>query len=186
MTSQIYHVKFNYEDYLLFPDDGKRHELIDGECYVSAAPSTKHQRVSRNILYLLHTYLRGTKEGEVLDAPTDVVLSDFDVVEPDLLYVSAIRAAIITAKHIRGAPDLVVEIISEITRKTDEVIKRKLYERYGISEYWVVDPELEMIKIYRLRNQSYVREAELVMETGDTLTTPLLPELKLPLAEIFE
>lgn len=128
MSPQAHKVKFTYEDYLLFPDDGKRHELIDGEHYVTPSPSTKHQRISGNLLYFLKDHLRRTKAGRMFDAPMDVVLSDFDVVQPDLLFVSSARASIITEKNIQGAPDLVVEILSDGTRKTDEIIKRKLYE----------------------------------------------------------
>lgn len=106
--------------------------------------------------------------------------------QPDLLFVSASRASIISEKNIRGAPDLIIEIISETTRKTDEVIKRKLYERHRVAEYWIADPELETVKVYRLSNQKYVRAAELSLEAGDSLTTPLLPGLELRLAEIFE
>lgn len=179
-------IKFTYEDYLLFPDDGKRHELIDGDHYVTPAPRTRHQIASTNLAGLLHAHLLRTKAGRVLTAPTDVVLSDLDVVQPDLLFVSAARASIITEKNIQGPPDLVIEILSETTRRTDEVIKRKQYERFGVSEYWIVDPELETVKVHRLTGQGFQRAAELAKESGDTLTTPLLPGLQLPLAAIFE
>ncbi len=186
MRPKTYDVKFTYEDYLLFPDDGRRHELIDGEHFMTPSPSTRHQRISRNLLTLLHNYLRQAKAGEAFDAPTDVLLSDLDLVQPDLLFISSHRSSIITEKCIQGAPDLVVEIVSETTRKTDEVIKRKLYERYGVQEYWIVDPELEIIKVFRMTEQGYVRSAELSNEARDTLTTPLLPDLQIPLSEIFE
>lgn len=186
MSGQIHNVLFTYEDSLLFPDDGRRHELIGGEHYATPAPTTKHQQVSCNLLGLMHAFLRRTKAGRLFSAPTDVVLSDLDVVQPDLLFVAAIRAAIITEKHVRGAPDLIIEILSETTRKTDEIVKRKLYERYGVAEYWIVDPALETVKVYRMTDQGYVRAAELSQEAGDTLTTPLLPDFQLSLAEIFE
>ncbi len=185
MSPQSSHIKFTYEDYVLFPDDGKRHELIDGDHFVTPSPTTKHQKVSGNLLVLIHTFVRRTRAGQVLAAPMDVVLSDLDVVEPDLLYVSSTRASIITDKNIQGPPDLVVEILSETTRKTDEIIKRKLYERYAVPEYWIVDPELETVKIYRLTEGRYTRVAELTHETHDTLTTPLLPDLAIPLTDIF-
>ena len=186
MSAQSHKVKFTYEDYLLFPEDGKRHELIDGEHYMTPAPSTKHQKVSRNLFSLLHTHVQSKKAGEVFYAPTDVVFSDLDVVQPDLVFISSAKSSIITEKNIQGAPDLVIEIISETTRKTDEVIKRKLYEHYGVQEYWVVDPELETVKVYRMDQQRYTRVAELAHETGDSLTTPLLPHLTISLTEIFE
>jgi len=186
MSLQPHKVKFTYEDYLLFPEDGKRHELIDGEHYMTPAPSTKHQRVSLNLATAFKIFLKQHKIGEVFDAPTDVVLSPPDVVQPDLLFVSSQRSSIITEKCIQGSPELIIEILSETTRKTDEVIKRKLYERHDVREYWIVDPELETVKVYRMTDQGYVRAAELARETGDRLMTPLLPGLQIPLAEIFE
>jgi Uma2 family endonuclease len=185
MSPQAHKVKFTYEDYLLFPDDGKRHELIDGEHYVTPAPKTKHQKISVNLTTAIATFLKHQKIGEIFAAPCDVVLSDLDVVEPDLLFVSSARASIITEKNIQGAPDLVVEILSDGTRKTDEIIKRKLYEGHGIPEYWIVDPELETVKIYRIVGQGYHRVAELSREVNDTLATPLLPGLQINLSEIF-
>lgn len=186
MSSHSPDVKFTYEDYLLFPDDGKRHELIDGDHYMTPAPTTKHQKVSINLSALMHAYAHRTKIGHVFAAPTDVVLSNLDVVQPDLLFVSAARAPIVTDKNIQGPPDLVVEIVSETTRRTDEVIKRKLYERYGAKEYWIVDPELETVKVYRMTEKGYVRVAELAREAGGVLSTPLLAGLELSLPAIFE
>lgn len=178
-------VKFTYEDFLHFPEDGKRHEIVDGEHYVTPAPTLNHQRVSVRLVGMLWSYLVQHPIGEIFTAPCDVVLSDLDVVEPDLLFVSHERAGILTAQHVRGAPDLVVEILSPGTRKTDEVTKRKLYERFGVQEYWVVDPELDAIKVYRRVEGAFVRVEELSAEASDTLTTPLLPEWSAALSDIF-
>jgi Uma2 family endonuclease len=178
-------VRFNYDDFLLFPHDGKRHEIIDGDHFVTPAPNTKHQRVSGNLLTALMNFLKVQKSGAVFAAPYDVVLSDEDIVEPDLLFVSAARSTIITEKNIQGPPDLVVEILSSSTRKTDEIIKRKLYERYGVREYWIVDPELETVKIYRLNDEGYIRPTELAREANEILSTPLLPDFRMPLADLF-
>ncbi|OFV92894.1 MAG: hypothetical protein A3G76_10350 [Acidobacteria bacterium RIFCSPLOWO2_12_FULL_65_11] len=178
-------MKLTYEDFLNFPDDGKRHEIIDGEHYVTPSPSTKHQRVSMNVTLALGNHVKRHATGEVFAAPFDVVFSSFDVVEPDLLYISRERREVLTNKHVRGSPDLVVEILSPGTRKTDEVTKRKLYERFGVKEYWVVDPELDAIKVYRRDNGPFARSAELTAEAGDVLTTPLLPDFSVSLSEIF-
>lgn len=178
--------KLTYEDYLLFPDDGRRHELIQGDHFMTPAPNTKHQRISLRLSSTLEAWVRRNHLGLVLTAPYDVVLSDEDVVQPDLLFISTARLSIVTDTNVRGAPDLIVEILSEATRKKDEVTKRKLYERYGVQEYWLVDPELETIKILRLSGDHYVRAAELAKEAQDVLTTPLLPGLSLPLAELFD
>jgi Uma2 family endonuclease len=180
-------VKLTYDDFLLFPDDGKRHELIDGEHYVTPSPNRKHQDVCGNLFYLIRTWLESHPIGRVYFAPFDVVFSEFDIVEPDLLYLSNARAAeALTAANVRGAPELVVEIGSPSTRKRDGTIKRRLYERAGVSEYWIVDPELDVIRVYRRTADSFDRASELSFEAGDVLTTPLLPGLALPLTSVFK
>jgi Uma2 family endonuclease len=178
-------VRFNYEDFLLFPEDGKRHEIIDGDHFMTPSPNTKHQRISFRLSATFADFLRIHPLGEAFTAPYDVMLSNEDIVEPDLLFVSVSRAAIITEKNIQGPPDLVVEILSAGTRKIDEIVKRKLYERYGVGEYWIVDPELETVKIYRLSDQGYVRPEELAREANETLVTALLPGFQMPLADLF-
>ena len=178
-------VKFTLEDFLSFPDDGKRHEIIDGEHYVTPSPNTKHQSVSMNLTRVFLRCLEDQPRGRLFAAPFDVVLSSVDVVEPDLLYLSDERAGLLTELHVRGAPDLVVEILSPSTRRTDEIIKRKLYERFGVLEYWVVDPELEGVKIYRRVDAAFVRVSELSVEHQDVLTTSLLPECSVRLTDVF-
>jgi Uma2 family endonuclease len=179
-------VKLTYDDFVLFPDDGKRHELIDGEHYVTPSPNTRHQQISGDLFALIWTYLEAHPMGRVFHAPFDVVFSNFDVVEPDLLYVSNERAAdVVTPLHVRGAPDIVVEIASPSTRKRDETIKRRLYERAGVSEYWIVDPETDVVRIYRRTTEGFDRALELSREAGDVLTTPSMPGLVLPLARLL-
>jgi Uma2 family endonuclease len=179
--------KFTYEDFLNFPNDGKRHEIIDGEHFVTPSPNTRHQSVSMSLTWALKACLETSHRGVLFAAPFDVVFSDLDVVEPDLLYISRERLDILTDQHVRGAPDLVVEILSPGTRKTDEMTKRKLYERFGVIEYWVVDTELEAIKVYRRSEpqSAFVRVAELSVERGDSLTTPVLPGFAVRLEKIF-
>lgn len=185
MSRPAHKVKFTYEDYLLFPEDGKRHELIDGEHFMTPSPNTRHQEISRNLLLAIGIFLKNNPIGKLFGAPYDAVLSDLDVVQPDLLFITAARFSLITEKNIQGVPDLVIETISENTRKTDEVIKRKLYEKHGIPEYWIINPELDTVKIYRMTGRGYARTAELSREANDALTTPLLPNFELPLSEIF-
>ena len=180
-------VKLTYDDFLLFPDDGQRHELIDGEHYVTPSPNAKHQAIVMNISALIWTHLQQHPGGRVFTAPFDVVFSEFDVVEPDVLFISEARKNdVLTARHVRGAPDLVVEVGSPGTRKRDEMIKRRLYERYDVAEYWVVDPELDVIKVYRRSTAGYARVADLSCENGDVLSTPLIPGLEMPLSRIFK
>jgi len=179
-------VKLTYDDFVHFPDDGKRHELIDGEHYVTPSPNTKHQQVSGRLYLLIGTWLETNPTGQLFYAPYDVVISRFDIVEPDLLYFSNDRAATaITVLHATSAPDLVVEIGSPGTRKRDETIKRRLYERSGVLEYWVVDPEIDLIRVYRRTNDTFDRPIELSREAGEVLSTALLPGLPIPLAKVF-
>jgi Uma2 family endonuclease len=178
-------VKFTYEDFVLFPDDGHRHELIDGEHYVTPSPLTKHQRIVLNLSLLLGPFVRKKKLGEVFLSPVDVVFSNLDVVVPDLVYVSNERSKIVTEKNLQGAPDLVVEILSESTRKTDEITKRRLYERFGVKEYWILDPVLDTAKVFHQGAKGFERAAELSVEANDALTSPLFPGLTMPLGEIF-
>ena len=180
-------VRLTYDDFVHVPDDGKRHELIDGAHVVTPSPNTTHQRVVTHLTGVLWAFVRRHQLGQVFVAPFDVVFSNVDVVEPDLLYVSKARqAAVLTSQHVRGAPDLVVEVGSPSTRRRDELVKRRLYERFGVSEYWVVDPDLDEIKVYRLSGGRFERVAELSLERDDALTSPLFPGLALRLAEIFE
>ena len=179
-------VKLTYEDLLAMPDDGLRHELIDGEHLVSPSPSPRHQAISMNLARLTASFLHVQRLGRVYAAPLDVVFSRHDVVEPDLLYVSAERQAILTDTNVSAAPDLAIEILSPSSRRVDELRKRGLYERQGVSEYWIVDPEAETVKVFRRGEAgAYGRPELLARHDGDVLATPLLPGLELPLAEIF-
>jgi Uma2 family endonuclease len=180
-------LKLTYEDFLHFPDDGKRHELIDGEHYVTPSPSVRHQAISGRLFLLIGTWLRDHPLGRLFYAPLDVLFSRFDVVEPDLLFVSNERAPeLLAGRHVTGAPDLVIEIGSPSTRSRDETIKRRLYERSDVREYWIVDPEIDVIRVYRRADGGFERPVELSAEAGDVLTTPLLPGLVIPIAQVFE
>jgi Uma2 family endonuclease len=180
-------VRLTYEDFLLFPDDGKRHELIDGEHYVTPSPSLRHQRLLGRLHFALEEQIRANRAlGEVFVAPLDVVFSHWDVVEPDLLFVAGDQRQILTEKNVVGAPALVVEILSPGTRKRDQQLKRRLFERTGVREYWMVDPDKNAIVIHR-RDESgaFQRVGEVTAAENAVLTTPLLPGLSLPLTQLF-
>lgn len=179
-------LKLTYEDYLYLPEDGKRHEIIDGEHNVTPAPTTRHQRIVTRLTRMLESLVADRGLGLVLVAPTDVVLSDTDVVQPDLLFVSKSRAEIVTESNIRGAPDLVIEVTSSTTRRRDEITKRDLYAKHGVAEYWIVDPEVDAIKVYHSTEEGFERIAELAAERDEKLTSVLLPELEIRLPELFE
>jgi Uma2 family endonuclease len=178
-------IRLTYDDYVNFPDDGHRHELIDGEHIVTPSPVTRHQRVGRRLLVAIDVHLQANPGGEVFDAPFDVILSDHDVVEPDLLFVSNERRGIVR-DWVRGAPDLAVEILSPSTRRLDEIRKLHLYDRFGVREYWVVDPDIDTIKVYRrAADGTFPRVAELAAADDDVLQTPLLPGFSVKLRELF-
>jgi len=179
--------KLTYEDYVLIPDDGKRHQIIDGKHYVSDTPFIRHQRISRRLLCCIGKFLDEHPLGEILMAPTDVILSPHDIVQPDLLFISNERAsAIVTEANIQGAPDLLIEILSEDTRRLDEVLKRRAYKRFGVQESWIFDPQSKTTQVWERTTEGLRRRTLLSADAGDVLTSPLLPGLEIPLAEIFE
>lgn len=179
------HRPLTYDDLVDLPDDGLRYEIIDGELYVTAAPSTKHQRALGNLYYLIRVHLHEHPAGQVYFAPLDIVFDPINVVEPDLLFVSNARAEVLTEKNVQGPPDLLVEILSPSTRKVDETTKRRLYERMGVDEYWLADPDRETIRVCRREGDRFAPAADLSAERGDVLTTPLLAGLEIPLADVF-
>ena len=178
--------KLTYDDLVLFPDDGKRHELIDGVHFVTPAPNTRHQVIAFNLALALGGFVKQQRLGRLFFAPFDVVLSRHDVVEPDLIFVSAARAEVLTSAHAVAAPDLVIEILSPSSRRRDEVLKRDLYEARGVAEYWLIDPESETVKVLRREGERFARPRLLSLHEGDVLETDLLPGLELPLATVFE
>jgi Uma2 family endonuclease len=176
--------KLTYEDFLRFPDDGQRHELIDGEHYVTPSPNVRHQELLLRLVRAIDKYQETHPVGRLFFAPLDVVLGTSSVVEPDLLLVTDDQSHIVTTQHIRGAPALVVEVASIGTRRTDERAKRDLYDRVGVREYWIVDPMSNRVAVHRRDDAGgMVRVADL--GEGDRLTTPLLPGFALGLAEFF-
>ncbi len=148
-------VKLTYDDYLLLPDDGNIHEIIDGEHYMAASPSTYHQTVSRRLQFLLYEAIELTGAGVVFNAPTDVRLSDHDIVVPDIFVIQESRTQMISPSLVLGPPDLVIEIISPSSATKDREIKRRLYERFLVPEYWLVNPEHHAIERFLLEGERY-------------------------------
>lgn len=169
----------------LMPDDGNRYEVIEGELLVSRAPGLAHQRVSRNLLITISRYLEQHPVGEVLATP-GVMFSELSGVIPDLIFISnERRLEIASGERVLGAPELVVEIVSpgaENARR-DRVAKRQLYGRYGVEEYWVVDPEQRVVEIYRTQDGSLELAGSFTNE--ELITSPLLPDFACAAAAIF-
>ena len=176
-------VKLTYNDYFNLPDE-KRSELIDGELYMVPAPDFYHQIVSRNIEFAIWSFVRKNMLGEVVHAPVDVVLTEEDVLQPDILFISNERKGIITGKNVSGAPDLVIEILSPSTQERDRLVKRTLYALHGVKEYWIADPAAQSIEVMHLSNKVFDLYGIFVLE--DTLTSPLIEGFVLPLKEVFK
>ena len=175
--------KLTYEDYAKTPDD-ERWELIDGELIMAPSPKEAHQSAQGNLGAPMYLFARENDLGRVYFAPFDVVLSDTDTVQPDLLFVSKERLHIITEDNVQGAPDLVVEIRSPSTARQDWAVKRELYARHGVKEYWLVDPEAATVAVLLLD------EGELkvtgVYGEGDTLSSVVMSGFGIALADIFQ
>ncbi len=179
-------LKLTYADLESMPEDGRRHEIIDGELFVTAAPNTRHQRVLMRLAFHLETIRRQLASGELFFAPLDVEFSDSDVVQPDLVYVARPNLGRLTERNLEGAPDLAVEVLSPATRRLDDATKFALYERGGVAEYWIVDPDAETIRVHRRESPaSFGPALVLLAERGDALTSHLFPGLELPLRELF-
>jgi Uma2 family endonuclease len=184
-TSNTSPGKLTYKDFVQFPDDGRRHEIIDGAHYVSPCPNTRHQELSVRLVMALGIYLSDHPIGKVFHAPFDCLLTLFDIVEPDLLVVLADQASILTDKHIRGAPAIVIEILSPGTSRRDRGIKRNLYDRVGVREYWIVDPQRDAVTVFRRSGKDLVPSSVLTAANGERLTSPLLPGFALELPRFF-
>lgn len=181
------YVRYSYGDYRsLVASTDKRYELLDGEIVMVPSPTTGHQRVSRNLEFLLVTFVRAHRLGEVFDAPFDVVFGEGatrEVAQPDLVFVSSERRSIITEHAIEGAPDLVVEILSPGSEAVDRGYKRALYARYGVAEYWIVDPKAKVIEVYGLGPSGFEPRGR--YQPRHQFASPLFSDLRLPLEEVF-
>jgi Uma2 family endonuclease len=153
-------MKWTYEDYAKLPEDGLRHEIIHGEHFVNPSPSTQHQHVSKRLQYQLYTKIELAGLGVLYDAPIDVQLSEFDIVQPDIVIILNENVRKITPTKIKVAPHLVVEILSPSTSGNDRTIKKDLYERSGVNEYWIVDPYEQQVEQWILRDGKYAIETQ--------------------------
>ena len=150
---------------------------------MTPSPVPNHQRISRKLEFILEKFVTENNLGEIFDAPCDVYLDDENVIQPDILFISLDRLAIIGEKNIQGAPDLAVEIISENSAYKDMVQKKRLYARFGVKEYWVVIPDCEEIEIYILKDNTYRLYKS--YNKSDNLESPLLKGLNIALKDIF-
>lgn len=175
--------KLKYDDYVHFPPD-KRWELIDGEALVVPAPNARHQRMLMRLSGWLFRHVEEHGGGEVFAAPFDVVLSDFDVFQPDVVFIASEDMDVLTAANVRGSPTWAIEVLSESQPWRDRKLKLQRYETFRVKEYWIVDPIEDSLAIYRLSGDKYGEPV--VLSPGD-LAAPLKPVgFTVDLTRLFE
>ena len=174
---------WTYQDYQDLPDDGYRYEIICGELYMSPAPNTGHQLTSGELEYALQSFVRQRELGTVLHAPCDLILPGGSPVQPDILFVSKTGNAIITPEAVRGAPDLIIEILSPSNADHDRERKYNLYEQAGVVEYWLVDPQARTIEIFGLANEAYTLAGK--FESGQTAVSQALSGFTVQVDEVL-
>ena len=183
-TSSQFDARLTYDDLVRIPEDGMRHEIVNGVHYVTPAPAVRHQLLSMRLATAISTYLEINPIGMILAAPVDTVFTRWDVVEPDLVFVADDQRSIITEPNIQGAPALVVEILSPGTKKRDLGVKKDLFDRGGVREYWVIDPTANTVTIYR-RGDRGLSNVQSLPDDANAITTPLLPGFSLSLEKLF-
>ncbi len=178
------HIKFTYEDYKnIAESETKRYELLGGEFYMAPAPIPYHQYISKKLFHCLYEHTREHDLGEVYYSPIDVVLSSEDVVQPDILFIAKERLGLIGEEALHGAPDLMIEILSPSTAERDRTLKKTLYARSGVKEFWIVDPIAKTVEVLVLTQQGYQLFKR--FEINQTLRSPFLAGIEIPLNEIF-
>ena len=175
-------VGLTYSDYAALPDDGRRYELHWGELSVTPSPGTRHQRAIVALGSQLYQHVRARGLGEVFLAPTDCILSDITVVQPDVLYVATDRLTIISERGIEGAPTLAVEVLSPSTTRIDRERKVRLYAEYGTAYYWIVDPIGRTIEAYKLVGAAYVPAGSV---TNEPVALPPFTDLQIDPAALW-
>lgn len=177
--------EWTYQDYLDLPDDGNRYEIIWGELYMmTPAPTTYHQRISRNLGYAFWNFVQDHNLGEVLYAPCDLVMEPGATpVQPDILFVSQTHLDIITTENVYGVPDLLVEILSSGNPRYDRITKFKLYQQAGVPEYWLVDSNAHIIEIFVLREGKYALMGRFGM--SEIARSEVLAGFSIPVAAVI-
>ncbi len=176
---------WTYSDYLTLPDDRNIYEVMEGELYMTPAPTTKHQRITRNLFRILDQYVLQQHSGEVLFSPIDVVFDPLNVVQPDIIFISKDNLSIITEKNIQGTPNLIIEVLSPGTIQKDRIVKMKIYAKYGIKHLWLIDPENQTLESFELdRKKTYRFVSGIAGE--EEFKPSLFPNLTIPLKKIWE
>ena len=166
-------------------DDNFQYELLNGILVRKSSPTIQHQRISGNIYFRMRLFVEEKQAGEVFTAPLDVVLDEHNAPQPDVFYVSKDKKYILDEQEqvIIGTPDIIVEVLSPGTGKHDRILKKKIYERSGVPEYWIVDPLYRSVEIFKLKDGRY--ELLDYLEESGTVKSDVLKGFELPLDKIF-
>ncbi|BAF58555.1 Uncharacterized protein conserved in cyanobacteria [Pelotomaculum thermopropionicum SI] len=173
---------YTYEDYCRLPE-GAPYELIGGKLVMTPSPGKKHQIILKRLLKLLDNYVEDKDAGEVLCVPRDVCLAPTEVYQPDILFVAKDRLEISAEDKVNGAPDMIAEILSPSNAYYDLRKKFKAYEKYGVREYWIVDPEEASIEVYELADGKFRLAAQ--KEKSGIVSSVVLPGFTIKLEDIF-
>ncbi|MBL8879195.1 MAG: Uma2 family endonuclease [Phycisphaerales bacterium] len=177
-------IRLKYADLAGIPPDGKRYETLEGSLFMSPSPTSGHQVIVGNLHWELRTFVQSRHLGKVLLSLLDVELEDFTVVEPDLIFITERNAAIIQESHVRGVPDLLVEVVSPTSRNRDLREKRNIYARVGVPHDWIVDIEERVIWELALTDGAYALASE---ARGDAIFRPaMFTGLELTLASLWK
>jgi len=164
--------------------DTHYYELMEGEVVKRSAPAIIHQRILRKLLVAINSFVESTKAGEIFCAPIDVLLDNYNLLQPDLVFISNVQKNIITNFGIKGAPEIVIEILSPTSVMRDRFAKKRIYQRSGVKEYWLVSPEYEEIEIFVLKDNVYDLFSA-ATKTEGKLESSVLKEMQLDLKQIF-
>jgi|TARA_B100002003_G_C13956447_1_gene463485 Uma2 family endonuclease len=175
--------RVSYSDLERAPEDGRRYELYDGAMFVVPSPLVMHQRATRELLLALNDY-SGAHGGEVLISPIDIVFTEYDVLQPDLVFFHQARVSLIAPdRPIRVPPDLAVEVLSPSTAATDRGKKMQVFARFGVQEYWIVDPKAQTMEVYKLESDAFILRQ--LAGVTDVLGSPTLEGFECRVARIF-
>lgn len=175
---------WTYDEYLNLPVDLNIYEIIQGELYMTPAPSTKHQRISKNLFRALDQYIIRQHSGEIFYSPIDVVLDSLNVVQPDIIFISKENLHIIAEKNIQGSPDLVIEILSPGTIQKDRIFKMRIYAKFGVMHLWILDPDNQTIEAFEL-NEKKTYSLITALSGKESFQPSLFPNLTIYLEKVW-
>ena len=177
----IKHKIWTYNDYYNIDDD-KRYEVIEGELIEMPSPKYIHQKISMRLSIKLGNYIDKKGIGEILSA-FDTIISDINVFQPDLLFISNENRKIVEERGIFGSPDLVIEILSPSNRNHDKIKKFSIYEKFRVKEYWIIDPEKNVIEVFTLENENLISYC--LVKDGEKLKSKTFTDIELSYKDLI-